>query len=229
MKQILKVNTSGNKEYLIEISDNSFAKLNQDIYEYTHGQRRLVVMSKKVYQLYSSELNFSDDEIFILKDGEKEKNINNYYKIMQKDINLGLTRNDVIISVGGGVVGDLAGFVASTYMRGIDFIQMPTTLLAAVDASIGGKTAIDIKQGKNLVGTFYQPKAVINILSVLEELKEEIFIEGVSEIIKYGAIYDASLFPLIKDGVRKNLKEIVYKCASAKADVVSKDEKEKGL
>ena len=125
MRQTLKVQIDNGKEYTIDISDNSFAKLNQEIYELTHGQKRLVVISKKVYDLYFQELNFTEDEIFILKDGEKEKNINNYLKIMKRAIELGLTRKDVIIAVGGGVVGDLAGFCASTYMRGIDFIQIP--------------------------------------------------------------------------------------------------------
>ena len=127
MRQILKVQISDNKEYPIEISDDSFAKLNQELYEATRGQKRLVVMSKKVYNLYFNELNFSEEEVFDLKDGEKEKNYKNYLKIMKRAIECGLTRNDVIIAVGGGVVGDITGFVASTYMRGIDYIQVPTT------------------------------------------------------------------------------------------------------
>ena len=130
MKQVLKVQISDNKEYLIDISDSSFEELNKDVYEFTRGQKRLVVMSKKVYNLYSAELNFGDEEIFILPDGEKEKNYNNYLKILKRAYELGLTRKDVIIAVGGGVVGDIAGFAASTYMRGIDFIQIPTTLLS---------------------------------------------------------------------------------------------------
>ena len=155
MRQVLKVQINDNKEYLIDISDSAFVRLNLEIYEYTKGQKRLVVMSKKVYKLYSSDLNFSDDEIYVFPDGEKEKNYKNYLKIINRAFQMGLTRNDVIIAVGGGVVGDIAGFAASTYMRGIDFIQIPTTLLSAVDSSVGGKTAIDLPYGKNLVGTFY--------------------------------------------------------------------------
>ena len=123
MRQTLKVKVSENREYPIEISDSSFEKLNQEIHEAAKGQRRLVVISKKVYELYSGELNFSDDEILVLKDGEKEKNFKNYLKIMKRAVNMGLTRKDVFIAVGGGVVGDITGFAASTYMRGIDFIQ----------------------------------------------------------------------------------------------------------
>ena len=151
MRQVLKVQISDNKEYLIDISDSNFVKFNQEIFEFTKGQKRLVVMSKKVYKLYAEDLNFDDDEIYIFPDGEKEKNYQNYIKIINKATELGLTRKDVIIAVGGGVVGDIAGFAASTYMRGIDFIQVPTTLLSAVDSSVGGKTAIDLPNAKNII------------------------------------------------------------------------------
>ena len=127
-------------------------------------------MSKKVYKLYFQDLNFDDEEIFILNDGEKEKNYKNYLKIINKAVRLGLTRNDVIIAVGGGVVGDIAGFAASTYMRGIDFIQIPTTLLSAVDSSVGGKTAIDLPDAKNIIGTFYQPKKVLININFLNNV-----------------------------------------------------------
>lgn len=119
MRQTLKVQISDKKSYDIEISDSSFDKLNQQISEMTKGQKRLVVISKRVYDLYRCDLRFSEEEIFILKDGEKEKNIKNYLKIMKRAIELGLTRSDVLIAIGGGVVGDITGFVASTYMRGI--------------------------------------------------------------------------------------------------------------
>ena len=160
MKQTLKVQISENKEYLIEISDSSFAKLNQDIYEYTRGQRRVVVMSKKVYKLYFDDLNFDEEEVFIFPDGEQEKTYKNYLRIINFALKRGLTREDVIIAVGGGVIGDVAGFAASTYMRGINLVQVPTTLLAMTDSSVGGKVAINTKYGKNLIGAFYQPKFV---------------------------------------------------------------------
>ena len=172
MKQTLQVNIDNGKNYLIEISDNSFEKLNRGIDEATKGQKRLIVISKKVYDLYYTRLNFSEDELFILKDGEKEKNYKNYLKIIEKAVELGLTRKDAMVAVGGGVAGDLTGFAASTYMRGIDFIQVPTTLLSAVDSSVGGKTAIDLAEAKNIIGTFYQPKAVfinINFLNTLDK------------------------------------------------------------
>ena len=194
MRQILKVQIRDNKEYPIEISDDSFAKLNQELYEATRGQKRLVVMSKKVYNLYFNELNFSEEEVFVLKDGEKEKNYKNYLKIMKRAIERVLTRNDVMIAVGGGVVGDITGFVASTYMRGIDYIQVPTTLLSAVDSSVGGKTAIDLAEAKNIIGTFYQPKAVYININFLETLDKRQFMSGMGEVLKYAFIEESCYY-----------------------------------
>ena len=188
MKQTLQVNIDNGKNYLIEISDNSFEKLNRGIDEATKGQKRLIVISKKVYDLYYTRLNFSEDELFILKDGEKEKNYKNYLKIIEKAVELGLTRKDAMVAVGGGVAGDLTGFAASTYMRGIDFIQVPTTLLSAVDSSVGGKTAIDLAEAKNIIGTFYQPKAVFININFLNTLDKRQFMSGLGEVLKYAFI-----------------------------------------
>lgn len=243
MKQTLKVQISDNKEYLIEISDSSFAKLNQEIYELTRSQKRLVVMSKKVYDLYFTELNFSEDEVFVLKDGEKEKNIKNYLKIMKRAIDMGLTRNDVLIAVGGGVVGDITGFVASTYMRGIDFIQVPTTLLAAVDSSVGGKTAIDFAEAKNIVGTFYQPKKVFININFLNTLDKRQFMSGLGEILKYAFIEESCgykmplyLFEFLTLGCEKIMEKepltiirMIEYSLNLKIAVVNQDEKEGGL
>ena len=191
MRQILKVQISDNKEYLVDISDSGFANFNQEIYEYTRGQKRLVVMSKKVYKLYAEDLNFDDDEIFIFPDGEKEKNYQNYLKIINRAAELGLTRKDVMIAVGGGVVGDITGFAASTYMRGIDFIQVPTTLLSAVDSSVGGKTAIDLDGAKNILGTFYQPKKVFININFLNTLDKRQYMSGIGEVLKYAFIEES--------------------------------------
>ena len=243
MRQILTVKIDDNKEYLIDISDNNFERLNQDVYEYTKNQKRLVVMSKKVYKLYSDELNFSDDEIYILPDGEQEKNYKNYLKIIQRAFELGLTRKDVIIAVGGGVVGDIAGFVASTYMRGIDFIQIPTTLLSAVDSSVGGKTAIDLPYAKNIIGTFYQPKKVFININFFKTLDKKQFMSGLGEVIKYAFIeescnYDIPLFLFefltlscekIIEREPLTIIRLVEYCLNLKISVVSKDEKEAGL
>ena len=243
MRQILKVQISDNKEYLIDISDVNFAKFNQEIYEYTRGQKRLVVMSKKVYKLYAEDLNFDDDEIFIFPDGEKEKNYKNYLKIIQRASEIGLTRKDVIIAVGGGVVGDIAGFAASTYMRGIDFIQIPTTLLSAVDSSVGGKTAIDLADAKNIIGTFYQPKKVFININFLHTLDNKQYMSGLGEVIKYAFIEESCgykvplfLFEFLTLGCEKimereplTLIRMIEYCLDLKIAVVSQDEKESGL
>ena len=243
MRQILKVQISDNKEYPIEISDGSFAKLNHELYEVTRGQKRLVVMSKKVYNLYFNELNFSEEEVFVLKDGEKEKNYKNYLKIIKRAIECGLTRNDVIIAVGGGVVGDITGFVASTYMRGIDYIQVPTTLLSAVDSSVGGKTAIDLVEAKNIIGTFYQPKAVYININFLETLDKRQFLSGMGEVLKYAFIEESChyenplyLFEFLTLGCEKIMEKepltiirMIEYCLHLKIAVVNQDEKEGGL
>ena len=243
MRQILKVQISDNKEYLIDISDSSFARFNQEIFEYTRGQKRLVIMSKKVYKLYSGDLNFEDEEIYIFPDGEQEKNYNNYLKIIQRATEMGLTRKDVIIAVGGGVVGDIAGFAASTYMRGIDFIQVPTTLLAAVDSSVGGKTAIDLPYAKNIIGTFYQPKKVFININFLNTLDKKQYLSGLGEVLKYAFIEESCnykiplfLFEFLTLGCEKikqkeplTLIRMIEYCLNLKIAVVSQDEKEAGL
>lgn len=243
MRQILKVQISDKKSYDIEISDNSFAKLCQDIDELTRGKKRLVVISKKVYQIYKDELNFSEDEIFILKDGEEQKNYKNYLKIIECAIKRGLTRQDIFIAVGGGVVGDITGFAASTYMRGVDFIQVPTTLLSAVDSSVGGKTAIDLNEAKNIVGTFYQPKAVFININFLKTLDEKQFLSGLGEVLKYAFIEENCghknplfLFEFLTLGCDKILQReplsiirIIDYCLNLKIAVVNQDEKEGGL
>ncbi len=243
MRQTLKVQISDKKSYDIEISDSGFDKLNRQISEMTEGQRRLVIISKKVYDLYRCDLRFSEEEIFILKDGEKEKNIKNYLKIMKRAIELGLTRSDVLIAIGGGVVGDITGFVASTYMRGIDFIQVPTTLLSAVDSSVGGKTAIDFQEAKNIVGSFYQPKAVFININFLKTLDKRQFLSGMGEVLKYAFIEDNCnykhslfLFEFLTLGCEKIMQRepitiirMIEYCLNLKISVVNQDEKECGL
>ena len=243
MKQTLNVKINKGREYLIEISDSTFAKMNQDIHEFTRGKKRLVIMSKKVYKLYSGELNFTDEEIFIMPDGEKEKNFANYIKIMKRASEMGLTRKDVIIAVGGGVVGDIAGFAASTYMRGIDFIQIPTTLLAAVDSSVGGKTAIDLEEAKNIIGSFYQPQKVYININFFKTLDKRQFMSGMGEVLKYAFIEENCgyktpqfLFEFLTLGCEKILERepltiirMIEYCLNLKISVVEKDEKEGGL
>ena len=235
MKQTLQVNIDNGKNYLIEISDNSFEKLNRGIDEATKGQKRLIVISKKVYDLYYTRLNFSEDELFILKDGEKEKNYKNYLKIIEKAVELGLTRKDAMVAVGGGVAGDLTGFAASTYMRGIDFIQVPTTLLSQVDSSVGGKTGVDLEQYKNMVGAFHQPRLVYMNLHTLCSLPAEQFACGMGEVLKTGLICDGDFYQFVCAEQEKIqqldtalLKKMIRRCCEIKAGVVERDPKEQG-
>ena len=240
MKQILTVDK---KNYEIVITDDEFSNLIEDINTYTSGQRRLIVISKKVYKIYRKILNLNKDELFILKDGEKEKNYENYIKIIERATELGLTRSDVIIAIGGGVVGDIAGFAASTYMRGIDYIQVPTTLLSMVDSSVGGKTAIDFNGFKNIIGSFYQPKRVFIDINFLNTLDKRQYYSGLGEVLKYSFIeencgHSKALFLFeyltlcvdrLKEKEPVTLMRVIEYCLNLKIAVVNEDEKEAGL
>ena len=240
MRQILNVEV-GN--YNITLTDDSLAKTIEEVLEMSSEQKHLFVISKKVYKLYKKELNLNENEILVLPDGEKEKNYKNYIKILEKALELGLTRKDVIVGIGGGVIGDIAGYAASTYMRGIDYIQIPTTLLSMVDSSVGGKTAIDLAGVKNVVGTFYQPKAVFININFLRTLDKKQYFSGIGEILKYAFIedncnYKHALFlfeyltlccnKLInKDSM--TLMRVIEYSLNLKIAVVNQDEKEQNL
>lgn len=231
------------KSYPIIIKNEQITDLSEKIKSFVKGQNYLAVISKKVEKLYGKQLNIPKENKFILKDGEKEKNFKNYQKIINFALKKKLTRNDAIIAIGGGVVGDLAGYVASTYMRGIDFIQVPTTLLACVDSSVGGKVAIDTDYGKNLVGVFYQPKIVFINPNFLKTLDERQFKTGLGEVVKYSFIENSckcdeelnltnflsekSTEILNRD--EKILLKLIEICVKLKISVVEKDEKENGL
>lgn len=234
---------SEEKNYPIFIEDEDILLLKEKILSYVEGKKYLVVISQKVEKLYGKTLGFSKENVYVLKDGEKEKNFNNYKKITERALQMKLTRKDAIIAIGGGVVGDLAGFVSSTYMRGIDFIQVPTTLLACVDSSVGGKVAIDTDYGKNLVGAFYQPKAVFINPNFLKTLDDRQFKTGLGEVVKYSFIEksckcdeDLNLTNFLSENVEKIinrderiLSKLIEICVKLKISVVEKDEKESGL
>lgn len=232
---------SQEKTYPIIIENQAISDLKEKILSFIEGKNYLIVISQKVEKLYGKILNFNNK--FVLKDGEKHKNFKNYKKIIDYALKLKLKRTDVIVAIGGGVVGDLAGFVASTYMRGIDFIQVPTTLLACVDSSVGGKTAIDTSFGKNLVGTFYQPKAVLINPKLLKTLDDRQFKTGLGEVVKYSFIEKSCLLEeevnltnfltekheQILEHDEKTLSKLIEICIKLKKSVVEKDEKEAGL
>ncbi len=183
----------------------------------------------------------------VFKPGEKLKSYQNIHKLLRLMIKQGLTRDSVVIGLGGGVIGDFSGFAASVYMRGCYFIQVPTTLLSQVDSSIGGKVGINLKEGKNLIGSFYSPLFVVIDTETLNTLHEREFVAGLSEVIKYGLIFDKMLFDRIKKFFEKNiaisshevksllqddrklLNELIVKSVKIKKDIVGKDEREKNL
>ena len=173
---------------------------------------------------------------YIVPVGENSKTIEVYEEIMRFCIRINLSRKSVIVALGGGVVGDLAGFIASTYMRGIDVIQVPTSLLAQVDSSVGGKCGINLGNLKNIIGSFYQPKLTYINVNALKTLPKEEFVGGMAEVIKYSIIYDYDFLDFLIDNSDKILNKdnetllyMVKKCIEIKADIVSKDEKEGGL
>lgn len=229
--------------YNIALSDDLIVNTINEILSFTSEQKRLFVISKKIYNLYKCQFDIDESEIFILPDGEKEKNYKNYIKILEKAAELGLTRNDAMIAIGGGVVGDITGFAASTYMRGIDYIQVPTTLLSMIDSSVGGKTAIDLAGVKNIVGAFYQPRAVFININFLKTLDKRQYFSGLGEVLKYAFIEDNCNFKhalflfeyltlcsdklLNKDPM--TLMRVIEYCLNLKISIVNQDEKEQSL
>lgn len=166
---------------------------------------------------------------FVFEAGEKSKHLKTIEKMYTSLADFGMTRKDIIIALGGGVCGDMAGFAAATYLRGIDFIQIPTSLLAQVDSSVGGKTGVDLPHGKNLVGAFHQPVAVLIDPDTLATLPGEFVTDGMGEVIKYGCIKDSEFFEFLEEqNALENIESVIETCVKIKRDVVSRDEREKG-
>jgi 3-dehydroquinate synthase len=199
-----------------------------------------VVTDENVFVLYGEILkeslaaeNFIPTFI-VIKPGEQSKTVDTLKYVYSNLVSLGITRGDLIVALGGGVVGDLAGFAASTYLRGIDFVQIPTSLLAQIDSSIGGKVAVNLDEGKNLIGSFYHPKLVLVDPEVLNSLPEKFIKDGLGEAIKYGCIRDKELFTMllqIKSHLEllDNIENIIFKCLTIKKETVETDEKDKGI
>lgn len=194
-----------------------------------------IVTDENVGALYeatvTNSLTQAGYKVFVitLPAGEQSKNIENYFAIQNWLAANKITRSDALIALGGGVVGDLTGFAAATYLRGVPFVQVPTSLLAMVDSSVGGKTGIDITSGKNLVGAFHQPSAVICDPDVLNTLKPEFFADGCAENIKHGMIKSTELLTLLQTKpIKENLPEIIKQNIQIKRDVVQADEFDKG-
>lgn len=190
-----------------------------------------IVTDSTVAPLYLEQVRAQFDvptSVTILPAGEEHKRLSAVEQIYHDLLTAGMTRKDLILALGGGVTGDITGFAAATFLRGVSLCQIPTTLLAQVDSSVGGKTGVDLPEGKNLVGAFYQPRLVLIDPDVLNTLPEQILSDGMAEVIKYGYIADASILDLIAD-YHAHLEEIIYACVKIKCDVVSQDEHDTGL
>lgn len=224
------------KSYDIVLGKDYFHTIPEMISSSYHYNKVLIVTDETVGSLYLEELieGFKGQNVdcisYTVPVGESSKSMANLMKLYDVLAENLLSRKDVIIALGGGVVGDLTGFAAATYLRGIDFIQIPTTLLSQVDSSVGGKVAVNIPQGKNLVGNFYQPKAVYIDVNVLNTLNEREISSGLAEIIKYACIEDQSLFDFLEENDLHTIKEhylqIIKRCLEIKIKYVQADEKE---
>ena len=216
------------------ISDSSF------FVPHIKGTKVVVITNTTLEPLFSDKILNSlkdfDVNIFSIEDGESFKTLASYEKIMSYLLENNYGRDVTLVALGGGVIGDITGFVEATYQRGVDFIQVPTTLLSQVDSSVGGKTAVNHPLGKNMIGAFYQPKAVIIDIDSLSSLPKKQFSAGMAEVIKYGILGDIELFEYLENNHQAintmntdMLTHIIKQCCQNKADIVALDEKESGV
>lgn len=229
----------GKRSYPIIIEDSLLERVDIEINKIFKGSKIFILTDDNVNKYYGekvySKLKEAGYEVkkHVLHAGEETKNFFTLPEVYNQLLDFKITRSDLIITLGGGVIGDLGGFVASTYLRGVSFVQIPTSLLAQVDSSIGGKVAVDLEKGKNLVGSFYHPKAVLIDPLVLKTLDKRFLIDGMAEVIKYGCIKDKELFEYLQNIHDENelinkIGIIIYKCCDIKREVVEKDEKDTG-
>jgi 3-dehydroquinate synthase len=232
----------GLRSYLIKIGPRLLAQLGRECAALNLGRRCAIISDSNVAPLFAEEAKRAlseagfDPLVISFPAGESAKRLRQVQVCYDQLAKHRLERKSFIVALGGGVVGDLAGFVAATYLRGVPFVQVPTTLLAQVDSSVGGKVGVNLKSGKNLVGAFYQPRLVLCDLETLKTLPEREFRAGLAEVIKYGVIYDSSLFERLEREMagilgRKPglLAEVIARCCEIKAEVVAQDETEEGL
>lgn len=224
------------RTYLVKVGSGLLSTLGAEAASVSRASRVCIVSDSNVWPLYGKAAQESLQKAgfqpvsYVFPAGEASKNGETYLSLLNFLAENHLTRSDLLVALGGGVVGDLAGFAAATYLRGIDFIQVPTTLLAAVDSSVGGKTAIDLPAGKNLAGAFCQPALVLCDIDTLHTLPEDIFRDGCAEIIKYAILFSPELFALLaQTGLDFPREEVISRCVELKRDVVTEDEFDRGL
>lgn len=232
----------GDRSYPITIASGGLGDLGAVVAPLAGGGRLGVVTDARVDRLYGEEVRSSmaraglDPEWVVVPEGEGSKSLDTVSEVLDRLLAARLERGSPIVAVGGGVVGDLGGFVASILLRGVPYVQVPTTLLAQVDSSVGGKTGVNSRHGKNLVGSFYQPRAVYAAVGTLLTLEERDLRAGLAEVVKYGVIADAALFDWVEEHaealIRRDtscLLHVVRKSCEIKADIVGRDERESGV
>lgn len=241
------------KSYNIVIGENYLEQFSYYIKEIYKGDKLFVITDSNVDKLYKNEYEkmFKDFNytVYVLEAGEKNKHIGVMQGIYSAMVEADVKRKDLVVAFGGGVVGDIAGFAAASFLRGINFIQIPTTIISQVDSSVGGKVGVDLPEGKNLIGAFHQPKLVLIDNHFLKTLTDRYFYDGFAEIVKYGCIYDKSFFEklekivnelaenqdsknykkVMREHLMKYMSEIVLRSCEIKKEVVEKDEKEDNL
>ena len=229
----------GSRSYPIHVKSGLLKQTASILSDQNHGQKWVIISQYNLMELFGfdlmTELNESgfNCDYITLPVGEASKSLNEFSRVISQMVEFGCDRKTTILALGGGVVGDVSGFVASSFMRGIDYYQIPTTLLAMVDSSIGGKTGINIAEGKNLVGAIYQPKGVLIDPVILKSLSKEEVMAGLGEVIKYGAIWDKAFLidisTWLEDIDSFPFEDAIRKSCKIKAEVVSKDEREGDL
>lgn len=227
----------GENSYPIFIQNGILAKAGEYISQVFHGKRIMIVSDDNVFPLYGKTVTDSLKEYechsLVLPHGEPTKSFDTLPRIYSAFLEAGLTRSDLVIALGGGVIGDLAGFAAASYLRGVKLVQIPTSLLAQVDSSVGGKVAVDLPEGKNLVGAFFHPKLVLIDPDVLNTLPAHFISDGMGEVIKYGCIKDAELFETLCsrssfEDLKPDLVSVISRCVDIKRVVVEADQFDTG-
>lgn len=228
-----RITVNASRTYDVVIDTDLLTHIGTYTTEISQADTIAIISDSNVWPIYgnivTASLNNAGFRVvnYTFPAGEESKNAATYLSILNFLAENHVTRTDMLVALGGGVVGDITGFAAATYLRGIAYIQIPTTLLAMVDSSVGGKTAIDLPAGKNLVGAFYQPALVLCDINALRTLPVEIFRDGCAEVIKYGILYDPDLFAhLSEHGTSFDLEYVIARCVALKRDVVAADELE---
>lgn len=229
-----KIHIDTSREYDVIISKNILEKTGELVGTVLKKCKIALISDDRVYPIYGEKVKKSLEkagyitEVYVFPNGEKSKNMHEYINILEFLAENHFTRGDAAVALGGGVTGDMVGFAAASYLRGIPFVQIPTTFLAAVDSSVGGKTGVNLKSGKNLAGAFHQPSMVICDTECLKTLPEDTFADGVAEAIKCGMLESAELLDKMQGDLKNNIEDIIAECVDIKRRAVVEDEHDTG-